>query len=78
LGRSVVIFVKGYSDSVGNFEDNAFLSLDRADYVAQVIYLAGISPKYIKVKGLEAPVVVEANDTERRQNRRVNFQVIIE
>ncbi len=78
LDRSVLIFVKGYSDSVGSFEDNAFLSLDRADYVAQVIYLAGISPKYIEVKGLEAPVAVEANDTERRQNRRVNFQVTIE
>jgi outer membrane protein OmpA-like peptidoglycan-associated protein len=78
LGRSVLIFVKGYSDSVGRFEDNAFLSLDRADYVAQVIYLAGISPKYIEVKGLEAPIAVEANETERRQNRRVNFQVTIE
>ena len=78
LDRSVLIFVKGYSDSVGIFEDNVVLSLDRADYVAQVIYLAGISPKYIEVKGLEAPVAVEANDTERRQNRRVNFQVTIE
>ena len=78
LGRNVLIFVKVYSDSVGSFEDNAFLSLDRADYVARVIYLAGISPKYIEVKGLEAPVAAEASDSERRRNRRVNFRVIVE
>jgi OOP family OmpA-OmpF porin len=78
LDRSVLIFVNGYSDSVGSFEDNALLSLDRANYVAQFIYLAGISPKYIEVKGLEAPVADEANDAERHQNRRVNFQVIVE
>ena len=78
LGKNVLIFVKGYSDSVGSFEDNVLLSVDRADYVAQVIYLAGISPKYIEVQGLEAPVSDEANDAERRHNRRVNFRVIVE
>ena len=78
LDRNVLIIVNGSSDSVGSFEDNVSLSLDRADYVAEFIYLAGISSKYIEVKGLDAPVAVEANDTERRLNRRVNFRVIVE
>ena len=78
LSRSVLIVVRGYSDSTGSFENNQFLSRERADFVAQAIFNTGISPRYIAIKGVEAPVNVETSEAERRFNRRVGFEVIIE
>lgn len=78
LSRSVLIVVRGYSDSVGSYEDNVFLSRERADFVAQAIFNTGISPRYVAIRGLEGPVQPERNEAERRQNRRVEFEVIVE
>ena len=78
LSRNVLIVVRGYSDSIGSFEDNVFLSRERADFVAQAIFNTGISPRYIAIKGIEAPVEPERSEVERRYNRRVGFEVIVE
>jgi len=78
LSRQVQIVVRGHSDSVGSFEDNQFLSLERADYVAQVLFNEGISPRYIVTKGLETPVEKEKTTAEQRYNRRVSFGVNVE
>jgi len=78
LSRSVLIVVRGYSDSIGSFEDNVFLSRERADFVAQAISNTGISPRYISIQGIDAPVEVENSEAERRFNRRVGFEVIVE
>lgn len=75
LSREIMITVRGYSDSVGSFEDNQFLSLERADFVTQKIYLSGISPKVISLKGIEKPVEIEKNLEEQAYNRRVEFNV---
>ncbi len=78
LSRNVLIVVRGYSDSVGSFEDNQFLSRERADFVAQALFNTGINPRYISIRGLETPVAVEYTAAERRYNRRVEFEVIVE
>ena len=78
LSRQVQIVVRGHSDSVGKFEDNQLLSIERANYVAKLLFDAGISPVYIVIKGLEAPVEKEKNEAEQRYNRRVSFEVTIE
>ena len=78
LSRQVQIVVRGHSDSVGKFEDNQFLSIERADYVAQLLFITGISPKYIVIKGLEVQAEREINEAEERYNRRVSFEVIVE
>lgn len=78
LSRSVLIVVRGHSDSVGSFEDNQFLSRERADFVAQAIFNTGISPRYVAVKGIESAVETENSEAERRYNRRVGFEVIVE
>ena len=78
LSRNVLIVVRGFSDSVGSFEDNEFLSKERADYVAQALFNTGISPRYIAIKGLEQTVKPETSEAERRFNRRVGFEVIVE
>ena len=77
LSREILITVQGYSDSVGSFEDNRFLSLERADFVTQKIYLSGISPKIISIKGIENPVKKESNLEEQAYNRRVEFKVTL-
>ena len=78
LSQQAKIEIRGFSDSIGDFEDNVFLSMERADYVSQFLYNTGISPRYIVVKGLEAPVATETSPEQRRYNRRVEFTVIIQ
>lgn len=78
LSRNVLIVVRGYSDSAGSFEDNVLLSVERADYVARSLFNAGIEPRYIAIKGLKSPVKAETSDAEKRFNRRVGFEVIVE
>ena len=78
LSRNVLINVKGYSDSVGNFEDNAFLSQERAEFVAQAIINTGVNPRYLSIRGLESPMRAERSEEERRLNRRVEFDVSVE
>lgn len=78
LSLTPQIVVRGFSDSVGSFDDNRLLSLERADFVAQALFNTGISPRYIAVKGLEAPVEIEKSEAERRYNRRVGFEVSLQ
>lgn len=77
LEKSPKIIVQGYSDSVGSFEDNVFLSLERADYVSQYLFNTGISSIYVVVEGLKKEVDQESSEEERRYNRRVEFKVEI-
>ena len=76
LSEPLQIVVRGHSDSVGSFDDNRALSLERADYVAQYLFNAGISPRFILIKGIEAPVPKEKSAAEQSFNRRVTFEVI--
>ena len=78
LSKFAKIEIRGFSDSIGDFEDNVFLSIERADYVSQYLYNTGISPRYIEVKGLDAQVEPETSPEQRRYNRRVEFTVIIQ
>jgi len=78
LSRNVLIVVRGFSDSAGNYDDNVSLSLERAYQAAKILLNAGIDPEHIEIKGLEAPVAEENNDDEKRFNRRVTFEVDIE
>lgn len=75
LSKQVQVVVKGFSDSSGSFEDNKFLSEDRADYVSQYLFNTGISPSYLRNEGLKEPVEVESTEEQRQFNRRVEFAV---
>ena len=76
LSQPLQIIIHGHSDSIGDFQNNVFLSLERANYVAQYLINNGINPAYIKIKGLEAPVEKEKTSAEQRYNRRVTFTVL--
>ena len=77
LAKSVHFSVQGYSDSVGSFEDNRLLSIDRAEFIAQQLYLAGISPRILTISGITEPVETETSVEERRYNRRVRITLSI-
>ena len=76
LEKPVEIMIQGHSDSMGNFQNNVFLSIERAEYVAQSLVKSGISPRHLQIKGLEAPVEKEKSLAEQRYNRRVSFTVL--
>lgn len=77
LEKSPKIIIQGFSDSIGSFEDNVFLSRERADYVSQYLFNTGISPKYVVVEGLKKEVEKENSEEDRHYNRRVEFIVEI-
>jgi len=77
LEKPVEIMIQGHSDSMGNFQNNVFLSIERAEYVAQYLVNSGISARHLQIKGLEAPVEKEKSLAEQRYNRRVSFSVSI-
>ena len=78
LSRRAVISLQGQSDSIGPFEANLELSLQRAELVAGLLVDAGIARENIVTRGIDAPVEKESNEDQRRYNRRVSFKVIIE
>ncbi len=75
LKRPLRIVLQGHTDSTGSFEDNRLLSLDRADFVAQQLFLAGVPPTAIRIQGIQRLAAPEHSAEERRFNRRVSFTV---
>ena len=67
--------IQGFSDEVGNEQDNILLTQQRADAVAAVFLSAGIKPSRIKSEGLGSRNPVASNKTQagRAQNRRVEI-----
>ena len=67
--------IQGYSDEVGDEQDNIQLTQQRADAVAAVFLSAGIKPSRIKSVGFGSSNPVASNQTQagRAQNRRVEI-----
>ncbi len=78
LGRPVTLVLHGHTDSTGSFEDNLMLSLERADFVAQQLFLQGVPASRVLIKGIERLAPPEKSAEERRHNRRVSFEVLLE
>lgn len=69
------ITLSGYTDNVGQEEDNLKLSQARAKAVAEYLTSKGIAPIRITYKGYGSKQPITTNETEqgREQNRRVEF-----
>jgi len=78
LGRPVTLVIRGHTDSTGSFEDNLLLSLERADFVAQQLFLQGVPASRVLIRGIERLASPEKTAEERRHNRRVSFEVLPE
>jgi outer membrane protein OmpA-like peptidoglycan-associated protein len=77
---TMTIRVEGYTDNVGDPDQNRKLSLDRAFNVREYLISKGIAGKRIQFKGMGEANPIATNDTEegRKQNRRVEFVIVNE
>jgi len=72
------VVVKGYTDSRGSEEHNLRLSEQRAESVRNYLISKQVDPARITAVGFGESLPVASNDTEdgRRQNRRVEMEII--
>ena len=72
------IIIKGYTDTIGNYDYNKGLSLFRADIVKSFLTGKGINPAKIKTIGMGPENPIDTNDTVegRRNNRRVEIEFL--
>ena len=72
------ILIVGYTDSIGSATSNMELSLQRAKMVESKLIELGIDANRIQVKGAGESSPIASNDTEdgRRENRRVEIDIL--
>jgi outer membrane protein OmpA-like peptidoglycan-associated protein len=72
------IRVEGHTDSVGNEEDNLFLSQDRADSVRRYLASRGVKREKLEAVGYgeSRPIDTNATKAGRASNRRVEFVIL--
>jgi len=71
----VKVEIGGYTDNVGDDEDNDALSQRRADSVLKYLVREGVAAGRLSSKGYGAKAPIASNDTEdgRAENRRIEF-----
>ncbi len=74
------IQINGHTDNVGSEEDNLTLSNNRAKAVYDFLIQNAIDAERLTYKGFGETMPIDSNETEegRRQNRRTEFEVIIQ
>jgi outer membrane protein OmpA-like peptidoglycan-associated protein len=77
LRNSRDVRVNGHSDTVGSREDNARLSLDRAQEARDLLIEKGVDPAIIQVSshGEGNPLIPTPDETPEPRNRRVEVLV---
>jgi outer membrane protein OmpA-like peptidoglycan-associated protein len=75
---SIRVEISGHTDDVGSDPINQQLSEKRAQSVANYIGANGISKERIKaiVYGKTKPAVPNNSETNRQQNRRIEFRIL--
>ncbi len=78
LNNSLVIEVNGFTDDIGNYDDNQTLSENRASAVMDFILSNGISADRISFNGFGELYPIESNKDEKSRgaNRRTEFKII--
>jgi OmpA-OmpF porin, OOP family len=74
------VLIKGHTSGEGNAERNQQLSENRAKAVRDYLVGKGIAAERLQAKGFSAtqPLVVENSEEDRKQNRRIEFEVLDE
>lgn len=70
--------IEGHTDSVGNEDDNLYLSQDRADSVRRYLVSRGVAKDRVVATGFGETRPIANNDTVdgRARNRRVEFVIV--
>ena len=78
VNNTLVIEVNGYTDNIGNEEDNQVLSEKRAKAVLDIIDSCGVNSSRISYNGYgeKYPVADNENESGRAKNRRTEFKII--
>ncbi len=78
LNDNLKIAINGYTDNVGDPEQNLTLSQNRAEAVYNYLVLENITPTRLTFKGYGETNAIASNDTEagRRKNRRTEFVIV--
>ncbi len=73
-----LIRIEGHTDSLGNDEDNFYLSQDRADAVRRYLVEQGVAKERLQAVGFGETMPIDTNDTNagRMRNRRVEFVIV--
>lgn len=76
--NKTIIQIDGYTDNTGTKSRNDFLSLQRANSVANYLKIRGVSGSRMNVdgKGSQNPIASNSNEFGREQNRRVEIKLI--
>ena len=76
--NKTIIQIDGYTDNTGTKSRNEFLSLQRANSVANYLKIRGVSGSRINTegKGSQNPIASNSNEYGREQNRRVEINLI--
>ncbi len=72
--------IEGHTDSVGDGEDNLYLSQDRADSVRRYLVRRGVNKRLLEAVGYgeSKPIDTNATNAGRARNRRVEFVILRE
>ncbi len=75
---TIKLEIAGHTDNTGSLRINQKLSRERAKAVVDYLVAAGIDPEMLRSQGYADTQPVATNDTSggRKQNRRVEFEVI--
>ena len=75
--QNIKILLRGHTDNTGTHEQNALLSLDRANAMGVALVSLGIDKKRIQIQGKGDSAPIASNDTEegRKQNRRLELLI---
>lgn len=78
LNDNLKIAINGYTDNIGDPEQNLTLSQKRAEAVYNYLVLEDITPTRLTYKGFGETNALASNDTEagRRKNRRTEFVIM--
>jgi outer membrane protein OmpA-like peptidoglycan-associated protein len=78
INKKYRMLIAGYTDNVGNKEDNKQLSQDRANAVRNYLISKGVEEERINAFGYgeEFPIDNNENEEGKQNNRRVEFELI--
>ena len=78
LNSTLLIEVNGFTDNVGNMQDNQLLSENRSKAVRDFILKQGVSKERVLYNGYGESFPVSSNKTKkgRSKNRRTEFKII--